>query len=147
MGLREVLEAPDLAIVGGEVLEGVPVAILDALYSTVLDEPFACLLVEWRVDFVREIHIFPCSGLELRKLLVLLRDLSGILHEALVDVELFIIVTVVFLERPLGALLFVLSAHDLDLHVVEHGLEGLLVVLLGRQVGDLEIGCRVGSLR
>ena len=43
--LCEVLESPDLAVVGGEVLEGIPVAVLDALYTSVLDKSLAGLLI------------------------------------------------------------------------------------------------------
>ena len=45
MRLCEVLESPDLAIVGREVLEGIPVAVLDALDTSVLDISLAGLLI------------------------------------------------------------------------------------------------------
>jgi hypothetical protein len=39
------LESPDLAVVGREVLEGIPVAVLDALDTSVLDKSLAGLLI------------------------------------------------------------------------------------------------------
>ena len=43
--LCEVLESPDLAVVGGEILERIPVAVLDALDTSVLDKSLAGLLI------------------------------------------------------------------------------------------------------
>ena len=43
--LCEVLETPNLAIVGWQVLKGVPVAILDGLNTSVLDESLTRFLI------------------------------------------------------------------------------------------------------
>ena len=54
---------------------------------------------------------------------MLLRDLSGVLHEALVDIKVFVVVTVVVLKGALGTLVFIIPAHNFNLHAIEHSLQ------------------------
>ena len=57
LGSLEVLEPPDPGVFLRQVLEGVPVAVLEALDASILLEPHSCAL-QWRVDLVGEVHIF-----------------------------------------------------------------------------------------
>ena len=43
LGLSEILESPDFRVVLGEILEGVPVAVLDGFYATILEKALAGL--------------------------------------------------------------------------------------------------------
>jgi hypothetical protein len=72
LGLREVLETPNLRVFSREVFIRIPIAVLDTLDTSIFDKAFAGLYIKWGIDFVREVHILSCSGLKIRKLLMLL---------------------------------------------------------------------------
>jgi len=93
--LCEVLKPPYLAVVSWEVLEGIPVAILDRLDAAVLDESLAGLFVQWRVHLVREVHVLTRSSLQLGKFLMFLRYFIRVLHIRLVQIKFLIIFIIV----------------------------------------------------
>ena len=56
LGSLEVLEPPDPRVFLWQVLEGVPIAVLEALDASILLKPHSCAL-QWRVHLVGEVHI------------------------------------------------------------------------------------------
>ena len=120
------MEAPDFGILRRQVLIRVPVAILDTLYTSVFDKSLAGFNIQWSVNLVREVHILSRTRFKVSELLMLLRYFIGVLHESLVEIELFVFIVVLSKAIIVRFLVLILSSDDLNFHSFEHLFEGLV---------------------
>ena len=70
---------------------------------------------------------------------MLLRDFIRVLHVALIEIEVLIVLLVFGIQAGIGTLVLVFPADDLDLHALKHLLEGFVSGLFGRDNAERDL--------